>query len=217
MLASEAAARDFYHASRKAFLGDGQSCNWTIQATYFRDYVPIVDFVHLVSYVYAFAMASLSNADTAWDNYVRWITMIWQGSGAAVLCEWQKIAQQLGVPETTLLDNDPLRPLQRGVTYLSHNQERIDYPRYRREGLPVTSTLVESLIKEFNYRVKGTEKFWDDPDGSEAILIVRAALLSEDDRFANHFATRPGCRYHRRSTLRRLAAQAASPPLANAA
>jgi hypothetical protein len=37
----------------------------------------------------------------------------------------------------------------------------VDYPRYRKLGLPVTSTLMESLVKEFNLRVKGTEKFWN--------------------------------------------------------
>jgi hypothetical protein len=36
---------------------------------------------------------------------------------------------------------------------------------------------VESLIKEINYRVKGTEKFWDNPEGAEAILQLRAAVL----------------------------------------
>ncbi len=68
--------------------------------------------------------------------------------------------------------------------------------------MPVTSTLMESLVKEFNHRVKGTEKFWNDPQGAEAILTVRAALLSEDGRFAQFFANRPGCRYRRRSTLK---------------
>jgi hypothetical protein len=97
----------------------------------------------------------------------------------------------------------PRYALQRGVTYLRNNLSRIDYPRYRCLGLPVTSTLVESLIKEFNYRVKGTEKFWDDPRGAEAILTLRAALLSEDDRFNAFFALRPGCPYRRRSTLQR--------------
>ena len=62
---------------------------------------------------------------------------------------------------------------------------------------------MESLVKEFNLRVKGTEKFWNDPRGAEAILTVRAALLSEDDRFNQFFATRPGCPYRRRSTLAR--------------
>ena len=46
----------------------------------------------------------------------------------------------------------------------------------------MTSTLMESLIKEFSYRVKGTEKFWNDPDGANHILALKAAALSEDDR-----------------------------------
>lgn len=214
MLATEAEQRDFDHASRKAFLGDGQACNWTIQATHFSNYVPIVDFVHLVSYVYAFAMCAASTQDAGWNSYVSWITSIWLGHGESVLRQWRTIAQDLGVPETALPDNDPLRPIQRGVTYLSNNLSRIDYPRYRRDGLPVTSTLVESLIKEFNYRVKGTEKFWDDPSGSESILAVRSSLLSEDDRFSSFFTTRPGCRYRRRSTWEKLHGH---PPLANSA
>jgi len=53
----------------------------------------------------------------------------------------------------------------------------MDYPRYRREGLPVTPGRVESLIKQFNRRVKGTEKAWN-PDQAEMILsIARGAII----------------------------------------
>src|SRR5690606_7669193 len=115
--------------------------------------------------------------------HVQWITDLWQGRAAAVLQAWQRLAEEHRLPPQALADNDPLRPLQRGLTYLTNNLERVDYPRYRRLGLPITSTLMESLVKEFNLRVKGTEKFWNDPQGAEAILTVRAALLSEDGRF----------------------------------
>ena len=67
----------------------------------------------------------------------------------------------------------------------------MDYPRYRRQGLPVTTAHTESLIKEVNYRVKGTEKFWNDPAGAEAILQVRAAVLSDDGRLEKHCRTVP--------------------------
>ncbi len=33
-----------------------------------------------------------------------------------------------------------------------------------------------------NYRVKGTEKFWNDPESANHILAVKAAALSDDDR-----------------------------------
>jgi hypothetical protein len=68
----------------------------------------------------------------------------------------------------------------------------MDDPRYRREGLPTTSSLVESLVGEFNARVKSKQKHWLRPEGAESILQLRAALLSEDDRLSRHFAQRPG-------------------------
>ena len=59
--------------------------------------------------------------------------------------------------------------------------------------------LVESLIKQFNYRVKGTEKSWL-LENAESILQVRAALLSEDERLERHMDGRmclPFRRYKR--------------------
>ena len=147
-------------------------------------------------------MAVGQNGDDGWQLHVKWITMLWNGQGKEVLAEWRAWGVKFEVPSGQALpDNDPRRPIQRGITYLENNLDRVDYPRYRRLGLPVTSTLMESLVKEFNARVKGTEKFWNDPEGADAILTVRASLLSEDGRFNEFFATRPGCRYRRRSTL----------------
>lgn len=51
------------------------------------------------------------------------------------------------------------------------------------------------------YRVKGTEMFWNDPDGAEAILQVRAAALCDHDRPVRHLRTRPGCPFTRRPKL----------------
>jgi len=49
-----------------------------------------------------------------------------------------------------------------------------------------------------NYRVKGTEMFWNDPEGGEAILPIRAATLSDDDRLSKPVHTRPGHPFTRR-------------------
>jgi hypothetical protein len=66
----------------------------------------------------------------------------------------------------------------------------MDYARYRRLGLPISSSLMESLIKQLNHRIKGTEQFWND-GGLEAVLQVRAAYLSEDDRVDAFYQHRP--------------------------
>jgi len=206
ILVAEAAERGLNQAPRKGFLGDGQTSIWSVWKRYFKrlGYLAILDFIHLLSYVYALAMAVGDNPDEGWRMHVKWITALWKGEAATVLAQWRALGEKLGIPsDQALPENDPRRPVQRGITYLQNNLSRVDYPRYRRLGLPVTSTLMESLVKEFNLRVKGTEKFWTDPEGAEAILTVRAALLSEDDRFDEFFATRPGCCYHRRSTRKR--------------
>ena len=54
-----------------------------------------------------------------------------------------------------------------------------DLQRYRREGLPMTSSLMESQVKEFNLRVKGSEKCWH-VEHTEAMLQLIAETLRED-------------------------------------
>ncbi len=43
MMAAEADSRGFFTAKKKAFVGDGQSYNWTIQQRWFPDFVPIAE------------------------------------------------------------------------------------------------------------------------------------------------------------------------------
>ena len=55
---------------------------------------------------------------------------------------------------------------------------------------------MESLVKEINVRVKGTEKFWNDGPSAEAILQLRAAALCDDDRLSHFLQNRPGHPFH---------------------
>ncbi len=181
-------------------MGDGQAYNWTIHHGYFRDFEAIVDFLHVLCYVYLAAWAVGDREEQRWSLYLDWLRACWQGRVDAVI-------QALGIgqgqwgqppPGEQLPPSDRRRLVAEALTYLANNRERMDYPRYRREGLPVTSSLVESLVGEFNARVKGREKFWNRPAAAEAILQVRAALLSEDDRLARYFAQRAGSPHRRR-------------------
>ena len=63
------------------------------------------------------------------------------------------------------------------------------YDEYRRQGLPITSSHVESTVKQFNRRVKGTEKFWSE-DGAEALLQLRSDFLSETEPMEKFWADR---------------------------
>jgi hypothetical protein len=199
MVAAEAYRRHFQGAERGALLGDGSAWIWTLQEKWFRWLTPVADFVHPLTYLYVTATVLASSVAERWRWYVEWMTSCWQGRVRAVIEEMERRLEQLGPyggtgkPPPT----EPREVLRRTLTYLRHNEPRMNYPEYRRQGLPVTSSMVESLIKEINYRVKGTEKFWDNPEGAEAILQVRAALLSADDRLKRHIENRPGSAFRR--------------------
>jgi len=201
LVAGEAQRRRFYQAGRRAFLGDGQAWNWTLHETHFAGFVPITDFVHPLGYV--FDAAKILAADDPWPLYLRATTDCWQGRVADFLRDlraWQ--AEHPTGPDEKLADEEPRSVVQRTVTYLEHNQKRMDYPTYRRQGLPVSTSMMESLIKELNYRVKGTEKFWNRPEGAEQILQVRAAALSDDDQLSQWILSRPGSPFYRTSTAK---------------
>ena len=67
----------------------------------------------------------------------------------------------------------------------------MNYPEYRRRGWPIGSGVVESAVKQFNKRVKGTEQFWQER-GVEPILALRSLWQSNDHRWPNHWnATTP--------------------------
>lgn len=182
MMAAEAHRKGFYRANRKAFVADGMKCNWTIWKKHFADFVPVVDFIHVISYVYRASLAIGEGEDFGWGLYAEGMRACWQGRASDVIAEWTDWLADQPPPGTDIDDDDPREIVRRSLVYLTNNRERMDYPRYRRGGLPMTSTLMESLIKEMNYRVKGSEKFWNNPDGANHILAVKAAALSEDHR-----------------------------------
>ncbi len=200
MVAAEALERGFYQAQRRAFVADGAAYNWSIHRGYFSTFEPITDFLHVICYVYRAACGV--SEDEPWEMYLGWMRACWQGRVGEVLMELRDWQERLGPiwPEEEVCWNDPRKLVGEALSYLENNESRMDYPRYRAMGLPVTSSLAESLVSEFNARVKASGKFWNRPDGVEPVLQVRAAILSEDNRLERHFVNRLGSpfRNHRR-------------------
>jgi len=197
LVAAEAQERHFSGAKRRAFVADGAAYNWSIHEGYFRDFEPVVDLLHVLCYLYSSACAVGGDESSGWRQYEVWMRACWQGRVTEVLSEldgWQERLGEppAGEPKSAEERRDPRRLVAEARSYLRNNRGRMDYPRYRREGLPTTSSLVESLVGEFNARVKSKQKHWTRPGGAESILQLRAALLSEDGRLGRYFANRPG-------------------------
>jgi len=207
-MAREAKRRRFFEALARVFLGDGLPWNWTIWKELFPDFTPILDFIHPLSYLFLVAKTvRTSSAEDAWNQYLVWMRGCWQGEVRQVLDELRAWQSKLGTPPPNAADTDPRKIVATTITYLENNRSRMKYPEYRQAGLPVTTAWMESLVKEINYRVKGTEMFWNNPEGAEAILQVRAAALSDDDRLSKYLRTRPGCPLTRRPKSPKLPAE----------
>jgi hypothetical protein len=177
LLAQAAWASGFQQAARKAFLGDGSANNWKLQRRFFGSFTAILDFIHALSYVFAAAMAGRRFA-AGWAVYEQWIGWVWRGRVTEVIAALEARQADLGEPGEDEPETSPRRVVAKTLTYLSNHQDKMRYDEYRRQGLPITSSHVESVVKQINQRVKGTEKFWSE-DGSEAVLQLRADYLSD--------------------------------------
>lgn len=194
MVAAESRNRNFENAARRVFVGDGSAWIWKLQREHFPRFQAVVDFLHVLGHLFAAAKAATTEPEGRWRLFQAWTESCWKGQVGEVIASLRALREGLGpMPEDDvegLADDDPRTILNQELGYLERNQPRMDYPSYRREGLPWTSSHIESTVKIFNRRVKGSEKFWGEA-GAEAILQLRAAFLSEDGRLGQHLKTRP--------------------------
>jgi hypothetical protein len=202
ILAQAAWQLGFQGAARKAFVGDGSKNNWTLQRRFFGSFVPILDFIHALTYVFAAALAGRKFAE-GWLIYQQWIRWVWQGQVAKVIAALEARQAELGLPASAEADSSPRKLVDKALHYLRNHRDKMHYDQYRQAGLPITSSHMESTIKQINQRVKGSEKFWSE-DGGEAILQLRADHLSDAQPLADFWKRRQlnatGQRTYRRAS-----------------
>jgi len=187
-LIAAAHARGFNAARRKAFVSDGSATNWGVHRKYFSHYTPILDFTHAICYVYAAAMAGRSCVEGR-EAYCRWAQWLWEGNTQALIAALEARSDELGTPEEGDPETCPRWVVAEALRYVTNQRSRMKYGEYRRLGLPLTSSHVESTIKQVNRRIKGTEKFWD--QGVEPLLQLVADYLSETPDFPRFWKQRP--------------------------
>jgi hypothetical protein len=194
MTATAAEQRGFFTATAQAFVSDGLPDNGSIHRRPFPTFEPILDFVHASEHIHDAAKAD--GADD--ERGCHWAEFCWQGRVSEVLADLREQHDQLTPPRQPGDEPDhPWCVLRHKLGYLENNQERMDYPRYRGAGLPMTSSPVESWVKQLNQRVKGSEKFWNDDQNVETMLHLRAAWLGNDEELTRHLRNRPGHPYAR--------------------
>lgn len=188
-MAAEMQRRGLDRAARKGCVCDGQKYNWTLFEMHLLPwgFIGILDFVHLLAYLHDAAHAWRKNPTAAWKQYTQWLRQAWAGQVKPLLASLRSAVAEVGRPPKNTAEDDRRQVIADTLGYVENNRTRMDYPCYRKLGLPISSAPVESTIKQINRRVKGSEKFWLQ-SGAEALLQVRAAYLSQDDRSSRYWA-----------------------------
>lgn len=194
-LSQEAAQRGYDQAREKVFIGDAAQGIKSLWQRGFSDAEFINDWYHAAEHLHACAVAAFGNSERAEEWYEHQKQSLWEGKAHLVIRAIAKESKRLGKPRKNSSENDPRLILSRNVGYFRDNQSSMNYPRYRQKGWPIGSGVVESGVKQFGLRVKGSEKHWSVP-GVEAILVLMSTWMAQDNRwqkFWNHhpFATLP--------------------------
>lgn len=187
----EAERRGYRQARTVIAMGDGGNWIDPLLEREFRVQARIIDWYHASEHLWDCAKAihgPQTPAATALAE--RWEAWLWDGKVAKVIGVLSEHSRQLGDPQATDPPQHPRRTLHQNVGYFTRHQGHMAYPTYRRNGWPIGSGETEAAVKQFNKRIKGTEQFWSDA-GIEPILNLRAAWISQDDRWTNYWDNRP--------------------------
>ena len=164
-------------------LGDGAAWIWNLAAEHFGDRVEIVDFYHASEHLWTLAHALYGPGTAAARTWaMARLHTLRHAGGAALLPELRRLR-----PTTA----EAKAALRRERGYFRTHVERMAYPRFVEQGLPIGSGAVESAAHHLvQLRMKRSGARWS-PAGAQALLTLCAHLASRPTR-----ATRSG--EHRR-------------------
>jgi len=159
------------NARLRAFIADGAHWLWNTASTYFASAIQILDWYHLSEHVHKAARSVFGEGSPkagAWAQRCK--DALWEGKGATAL----ELVHQEMARVRSPAKRAALHELQ---TYLENNESRMDYPRYRKLGLPIGSGEVEAQCKTLvgaRCKLAGMRN-WKYA-GAENVLRLRAAL-----------------------------------------
>jgi hypothetical protein len=209
MLRLEAERRGYVKAQTRLFLADGAQHIRDAWQKHFHESVFILDWAHGSEHLGNCAKALFGEgSEKARGWYLKHKDMLWEGKLDALIEELEKQSRRLGKPEDGDSPANPRKVLHTNAySYFPNNRAAMDYPRFRAQGWPIGSGVVEGAVKQFAMRVKGSEKFWNpgvemgEPTlendlprpgetGAEEMLALAALYHCEDGRWQRHWDAR---------------------------
>lgn len=184
MVSLEAQKRGVETAEVLVFVGDGAAWVWKTAQTLFPKATQVLDWYHAMEHIWAVGRAKFGNREKElWAWTTKMETELHRGKVQAVIDAIRVVSQELGAPDETLSEQaralDARWIAHRNIGYFEENRERMNYPVYREQGLPIGSGVVESACKHVvASRCKRAGMRWDE-SGAENILALRCLALNE--------------------------------------
>lgn len=176
----EAHRRSFDSAQRRVVVGDGAAWIWNLAGEYFPRTIQIVDLFHAKEKL-SEAAKSIYGAESEYGQ--NWCQERQQELEAG------NIAATLEALRVHAPTDEQAR---KGVEYLQHNRERMNYARFRAEGLCISSGVLEAGCKTaIGMRCKRAGMHWT-VGGANAIIALRCCHLS--NRFQGFWQRRSSAR-----------------------
>jgi hypothetical protein len=177
---TEAWARGWIRAKKKVVLGDGAEWIWNIADLHFVGAIQIVDIWHARQHLWDVAAQLFPSDDLQRKRWAK--KMIKQLNAGRV----EMLVTQLRNYPTRKIE---LREMLRiEAQYFQRNQQRMRYPRFRKQGLFFGSGVIEAGCKTVvGARLKQSGMFWT-VRGANAIVALRSTCLSR--KFEDYWESR---------------------------
>ena len=161
------------YADQVVVIGDGAEWIWNLAAHHYPDAIQIVDYWHACEHIHELATAYYGEGTTKgkrWaQDHCRWLKQRGPGTLLRALKRMK--------PKT----DEQREAVRRELGYFTNHRHRMQYARFRQAGLMIGSGPVEAACKVVvGQRLKGAGMRWSGR-GADAILAIRAALVSSDD------------------------------------
>ena len=135
----------------------------------------VLDFIHLIEYVWKVANARWGEKHPSRLTWVRsQAALLLESQHQEVLQQWQAILRQ------TTLSQYQQDTVQRAITYLTNHQHMVDYKACLQQGFPITTGAVESACGHFvKSRMERNGMHWG-KQGAQNMLDLRAVKKNGD-------------------------------------
>lgn len=135
----------------------------------------VLDFIHLLEYVWKVANAYLGEKHAQRESWVRQqATLLLNSQWQQCVEQWQKILIDEKLTATQAYN------VKRAITYVSNRPHMLDYKTYLEKGYPITTGAVESACGHFvKSRMERNAMHWS-KEGAQNMLNIRAIKKNDD-------------------------------------